>query len=127
VKRCNSRKKQALTSTNDFSMLESTILPPQSLQSHVLNFSSPSSNEPSSITKSQKNLCKINLCEAKMSKGKTSHLKATSVPSWSTLEIEDVRFVLVSKSKMCAILKKKLESLDKKNLKMCMEMLIEFA
>lgn len=78
-------------------MLELTILPPQSLQSHVLNLSSPSFDEPSSITKGQTNLCKVNMCEAKMSREKTSHLKATSAPNRSTLKIEDVRFILVSK------------------------------
>lgn len=60
-------------------------------------------------------MCKVHLCEPEMSRGKTSHLKATSVPSWSTSKIKDVRFVLVSKSKMCATMKNKIESLDKKS------------
>jgi hypothetical protein len=96
-------------------MLESTLLPPQPPQSHVLNLSSPSFDEPSFIAQGQTNLCKVHLCEPEMSRGKTSHLKATSVPSWSTSKIKDVRFVLVSKSKMCATMKNKIESLDKKS------------
>jgi hypothetical protein len=95
-------------------MLESTLLPPQPPQSHVLNLSSPSFDEPSFIAQGQTNLCKVHLCEPEMSKGKTSHPKATSLLSWSSSMIKDVRFVLVSKSKMCATMKKKIESLDKK-------------
>jgi hypothetical protein len=73
--------KQALTSTIDFFMLESTLLPPQPPWSHVLNLYSPLSNEPSSTAQGQTNLCKVYLCEAKMSKRKTWHPRATSVPS----------------------------------------------
>lgn len=61
-KRCNNRKKQAFTSTSDFSMLESTFPPPQPLRSYVLNLSSSLSNEPSFIAQGQTNLCKVDLC-----------------------------------------------------------------
>jgi hypothetical protein len=50
-----------------------------------------------------------------MSRRKTSHPKATSAPRWSTSKVEDVRFVLVSNSKMCATLRKKIESIDKES------------
>ncbi len=49
-----------------------------------------------------------------MSKRKAPQIKATIVPNWSMFEVENVRFVLLSKSHLCASLREKLKVLDTK-------------
>ncbi len=49
-----------------------------------------------------------------MPKGKAPHIKAAIAPNWLMSKVEMVRFVLLSKSNLCASLRKKLEVLNTK-------------
>ncbi len=49
-----------------------------------------------------------------MSKGKAPQIRAAIVQNWSMFEVENVKFVLLSKSHLCASVKEKLKVLDTK-------------
>jgi predicted trehalose synthase len=48
-----------------------------------------------------------------MLKGKTSHLRLAIAPNRSTYEVENVRFIMLFKSKLCETLQEKIKDLDK--------------
>lgn len=48
-----------------------------------------------------------------MLKGKTSHLRLAIAPNRSTYEVENVRFIMLFKSKLCETLQEKIKGLEK--------------